>query len=72
MTGDEDLRRVFQEAKHETQVEMEADVQTRVRRNGADEDRATGNILWADYEHSTARAVAAKRPTRTAISTASA
>ena len=62
MTGDEDLRRVFQEAKHETQVEMEADVQTRVRRNGADEDRATGNMLWADYEHSTARAVRGKVP----------
>ena len=37
MTGDEDLRRVFREAKHETQVEMEEDVQSRVRRNGADE-----------------------------------
>jgi len=62
MTGDEDLRRVFQEAKYETQVEMEVDVQTRVRRNGADEDRTTGNMLWADYEHSTARAVRGQAP----------
>ncbi len=62
LTGDQDLRRVFREAKHETQVEMEADVQTRVRRNGADEDRTTSNMLWADYEHSTARAVAGKAP----------
>ena len=57
MTGDEDLRRVFREAKRETQEEMQEDVATRVRKGGADEDRRTGNMLWADYEHGTARAV---------------
>ena len=57
MTGDEDLRQVFRDAKRETQEEMQDDVATRVRKGGADEDRTTGNMLWADYEHSTARAV---------------
>ena len=62
MTGDEDLRRVFGEAKRETQEEMEEDVATRVRQGGADENRRTGNMLWADYEHSTARAVKGQVP----------
>lgn len=62
MTGDEDLRRVFREAKRETQEEMQEDVATRVRKAGADEDRTTGNMLWADYEHSTARAVKGQVP----------
>ena len=62
MTGDEDLRQVFREAKRETQEEMQEDVATRVRKDGADEDRKTGNMLWADYEHSTARAVKGQVP----------
>ena len=62
MTGDEDLRQAFREAKRETQEEMEEDVAARVRRGGSDEDRRTGNMLWADYEHGTARAVKGQVP----------
>lgn len=50
------LRRAFDEAKAETIAEdIEPDMQTRVRKNGADYDRQTGNALTASFVHLTAR-----------------
>jgi conjugative relaxase-like TrwC/TraI family protein len=37
--------------------EIEADMQTRVRKGGASIDRTTGNIAWAAFHHSTSRPV---------------
>lgn len=52
------LLRAFDEAIAETVKEdIEPDVQTRVRTGGADEDRTTGNLLAAAFDHSTARPV---------------
>ena len=36
---------------------MEDDAQTRVRKNGGNENRPTGELLWADFTHFTARPV---------------
>jgi conjugative relaxase-like TrwC/TraI family protein len=48
----------FNDAITETLVkDIEPDVQTRVRADGADEDRTTGNLLAAGFDHSTARPV---------------
>jgi conjugative relaxase-like TrwC/TraI family protein len=37
--------------------ELESEAKTRVRKNGADENRTTGNLIWADFVHFTARPV---------------
>jgi hypothetical protein len=37
--------------------DIERNVQTRVRKNGADENRTTGNMVWAEHIHKTARPV---------------
>ena len=38
-------------------TEIEKDARTRVRKNGKDEDRVTGNLLWDAHTHRTARPV---------------
>jgi len=55
--GDDRVLTAMQESTRETMAEIEASVQTRVRRNGADNDRQTGNIIWAEHVHRTARPV---------------
>lgn len=53
----------FNDAITETLIqEIEPDVQTRVRVAGADEDRTTGNLLAAGFDHSTARPVGDAAP----------
>jgi len=42
--------------------EAEADMQTRVRLGGMDADRATGNMAWAAFHHSTSRPVEGQPP----------
>ena len=37
--------------------EIESEIKTRVRKNGADENRTTGNMVWAEFVHFTARPV---------------
>jgi conjugative relaxase-like TrwC/TraI family protein len=54
-TGDENILRVFLRAERETMEEIEKDASTRVRTDGADEDRKTGNFVWGDVTHFTAR-----------------
>ena len=55
--GDSRVLTAFQESVRETMGEMEAAVQTRVRKNGADTDRPTGNMIWAEHVHRTTRPV---------------
>ncbi|MES2659525.1 MAG: MobF family relaxase [Verrucomicrobiota bacterium] len=57
LTSDENLVRVFREAVAETMTEIEKQTETRVRRNGRQEDRVTGNLAWAEFVHFTARPV---------------
>ena len=37
--------------------EIEAEMKTRVRRRGQDSDRTTGNMVWAEFIHTTSRPV---------------
>ncbi len=50
------LRQAFDDAITETvDQDIEPDMQTRVRIGGADENRTTGNLLTASFDHATAR-----------------
>ncbi len=55
--GDERVLDAFREAVRGTMGEMEAAMMGRVRTNGADEDRATSNMVWAEFVHRTTRPV---------------
>jgi conjugative relaxase-like TrwC/TraI family protein len=59
--GPDDVSRqckaIFDRAVEQTQAEIEADMQTRVRKDGAHHDRTTGSMLWAGFDHSTSRPV---------------
>ena len=44
-TQDERILEAFKSAVNQTMREMEAEVKTRVRKNGADENRTTGNMV---------------------------
>jgi conjugative relaxase-like TrwC/TraI family protein len=53
--GDQRIRTWWDEAVQDTLKEIEVVTATRVRRNGADEDRATGNLVAAVVTHETSR-----------------
>jgi conjugative relaxase-like TrwC/TraI family protein len=57
LTGDERVLGAFRESVAETMRQMESDMKTRVRVHGADEDRTTGNMVWGEFIHFTARPV---------------
>ncbi|AMV40245.1 MobF family relaxase [Planctomyces sp. SH-PL62] len=61
-SGRQELLSAFDASIRETMEELEADMQTRVRRQGADCDRTTGNLLYASFDHSTARPVGGAVP----------
>src|ERR1700747_3418630 len=48
MSENQDILGAFRGAVNETMREMEAEMKTRVRRNGEDCDRTTGNMVWAE------------------------
>jgi conjugative relaxase-like TrwC/TraI family protein len=56
-TKDERLLDAFREAVDETMQEVQLDAQTRVRKNGKNEDRTTGNLIWGEFVHLTSRPV---------------
>lgn len=53
----ESVQAVFDQALARTMAEVEAAGATRVRRNGQNCDRITGNLVWASYVHRTTRPV---------------
>ena len=55
--GDARIVSAFEDAVRSTMRAMEHDARTRVRVRGLDETRETGNLVWADYVHFTARPV---------------
>ncbi len=57
LTEDERLLDSFRAAMRETMDELEAEIQTRVRKRGRNENRTTGNMLWGEFIHFTARPV---------------
>lgn len=57
LTGDERILDAFRTSVDETMNELEAEAKTRVRVNGQNEDRTTGNLVWGQYVHFTSRPV---------------
>lgn len=57
LAGDNRIEPAFRDAVKRAMVEIERDVATRVRKGGADTTRATGNLVWAEFVHHTARPV---------------
>ncbi len=57
LTGDERILGAFRESVSETMRQIESDMKTRVRVHNAQEDRKTGNMVWGEFTHFTARPV---------------
>ncbi len=57
LTGDKDILNAFRAAVAETMNEIEAQTASRVRRGGAQSERITGNLAWAEFIHFTARPI---------------
>src|SRR5438093_3770241 len=57
LTGDGRILGAFKLAVNQTMREIEAEIKTRVRQKGANENRTTGNMVWAEFIHFTARPV---------------
>jgi conjugative relaxase-like TrwC/TraI family protein len=56
-TRDERILEAFKLSVNQTMREIEAEIRTRVRTKGANENRVTGNMVWAEFVHFTARPV---------------
>jgi conjugative relaxase-like TrwC/TraI family protein len=56
-TKDERILTAFKMSVNQTMREIESEIKTRVRKNGANENRQTGNMIWAEFVHFTARPV---------------
>jgi conjugative relaxase-like TrwC/TraI family protein len=57
MSGDQDIMDAFRGAVTDTMREIETEMKARVRMGGQDEDRVTGNMVWAEFIHTTSRPV---------------
>lgn len=57
MTGDENILRVFRDAVDETMQEMEQQMATKAHSKDKHENRTTGNMVWGEFIHFTARPV---------------
>jgi conjugative relaxase-like TrwC/TraI family protein len=53
MSGDQDILDAFRAAVDETMREIEGEMKTRVRKAHQDTDRTTGNMVWAEFIHTT-------------------
>ena len=57
MSGDQGIMEAFRGAVDETMREIEAEMRTRVRKDFTNTDRTTGNMVWAEFIHTTSRPV---------------
>jgi conjugative relaxase-like TrwC/TraI family protein len=57
LTGNESILGAFRESVAETMRQIESEMMTRVRVANAQEDRKTGNLIWGEFIHFTARPV---------------
>jgi conjugative relaxase-like TrwC/TraI family protein len=62
LSKDNHIMDAFQQSVKDTMKDIESDSMTRVRKKGAYEDRNTGELLWADFTHQTARPVDGSAP----------
>jgi conjugative relaxase-like TrwC/TraI family protein len=57
LTQDGRILDAFRASVDETMRDMESEVKTRVRRGGKNEDRVSGNLIWGEFVHTTARPI---------------
>jgi conjugative relaxase-like TrwC/TraI family protein len=57
VTRDERIVEAFRESVQATMEDMECEMLARVRKGGKNEDRLTGNLVWGEFIHFTARPV---------------
>ena len=57
LTGDESIMQAWRDSVRETMDAIECEMQVRVRKNGQETDRTTGNFLWSEFVHLTSRPV---------------
>lgn len=57
LTQDDRLLTAFRESVDATMSDIEREMKARVRGNGRNEDRVTGNLAWGEFVHFTARPV---------------
>jgi len=57
LTGDESILDAFRASVDSTMKAMECEMKTRVRARGQSLDRETGNMIWGEFVHLTARPV---------------
>ena len=57
LTGDGAILDAFRSSVNETMHEMELEMKTRIRKNGQNEDRTSGNMVWGEFIHFTSRPV---------------
>ena len=57
LSGDSRIAEAVREAANATMREVEQEIATRVRAGGENGERTTGNLLWADFLHTTSRPV---------------
>ena len=55
--GDQHILDAFRSSVDETMREMEGEMKTRVRTGSQDGNRVTGNMVWAEFIHTTSRPV---------------
>lgn len=55
LTQDERILQAFRESVDATMEDIEDEAKARVRRGGKNEDRGTGNLIWGEFVHFTAR-----------------
>ncbi len=57
LSKDDHILKAFHNSVTETMKDIEAEARVRVRKGGAYDDRKTGELLWVDFIHQTARPV---------------
>jgi len=57
LSNDDHILTAFEKSVRDTMKVIERDMKTRVRTKGQDHDRETGELVWADFTHQTARPV---------------
>ncbi|NBB23405.1 relaxase domain-containing protein [Runella sp. CRIBMP] len=56
-TEDKELLEAFRNSVQNTMSHIEENMETRIRKNGASDNRTTGNMVWGEFIHTTARPV---------------
>lgn len=62
LSKDDHILKAFQDSVQETMKDMEADSLVRVRKDNSDENRNSGELIWAEFIHQTARPVNGEKP----------